>query len=114
MAQQIVHRLLESEWIGVDLDGTLAKAVPGEFDKNEIGEPVPAMMKKIKQAIGSGKTIKIFTARAVDKENIPPIKAWLKKHGLPALEVTNEKDPQMTELWDDRAREVTKNKGTFV
>ena len=33
---------------------------------------------------------------------IPPIREWLKKHGLPELEITNAKDMDMIELWDDR------------
>ena len=48
--------------------------------------------------------MKILTARAEEPEKaVPPIKAWLEKHGLPALEVTNAKDMDMIELWDDRA-----------
>lgn len=112
-----VRRISEKEkddgWIGVDLDGTLALHLDGKFDKDTIGDPVPAMVTKIKGALKKGRTVKIFTARAADKENVPPIKQWLKDNDLPDLEVTNEKDPGMTELWDDRARKVKKNAGTF-
>lgn len=103
-----------NKWIGVDLDGTLAKKLGGDFDKDKIGEPVPEMVRKVKRALADGKTIKIFTARAAAKENVPAIKAWLKQHDLPVLEITNEKDPGMVEIWDDRAKRVERDKGTFT
>jgi hypothetical protein len=100
-------------WIGVDLDGTLAY-----YDKwrgaDHIGEPIKPLLKRVKEVIAAGSTVKIFTARASEKENIPHIKAWCKKHGLGDLEVTNVKDFAMTELWDDRAKQVIKNKGIFI
>ena len=58
------------EWIGVDLDGTLAY-----YDywrgKEDIGPPIPKMLMRIKQWIAEGKIVKIFTARATQDENIP-------------------------------------------
>jgi hypothetical protein len=45
----------------------------------------------IKDAIARGTKIVIFTARAAEKENIPPIKKWLKDNDLPDLEISNEK-----------------------
>ena len=112
-ARVVVNALFESEVIGVDLDGTLAKHYDGDFDPEKIGDPVPEMVKKVKDAIDSGKTIKIFSARATDKKNISPIKKWLKDNDLPDFEVTNEKDPSMTEIWDDRARRVIPDTGEF-
>ena len=82
----------EKQWIGVDLDGTLAMAEPWQGFEH-IGKPVPNMVKRLNVWVGMGYTVKIVTARAADPEvAIPPIKAWLKKHGLPDLEVTNAKD----------------------
>lgn len=40
--------------------------------------------------------------------------AWLVKHGLPDLEVTNVKDFAMLELWDDRCVQVLPNTGEQV
>jgi hydroxymethylpyrimidine pyrophosphatase-like HAD family hydrolase len=97
--------------IACDLDGTLAKHQPGKFDKDKIGDPVPAMVDKVRRAIASGHEVRIFTARATDKANIPPIKKWLKKHDLPALEITCNKCPEITDFWDDRARRVKRNVG---
>jgi hypothetical protein len=97
-------------WNGVDLDGTLAESVE-PFDSKKIGDPVPAMVTKVKNWVAKGKTVKIFTARAAEKSSIPMIQAWCRMHGLPEMEVTNQKDPGMRELWDDRAVAVVKNKG---
>ena len=112
-ATQLVHLLLENDTIACDLDGTLAKTTPEPFDKNKIGEPIPAMVRKIRAWLAADKKVVIFTARAAEKSNVPPIKKWLKKHGLPDLEITNEKTPEMTLFVDDRARAVTRNKGTY-
>lgn len=97
-------------WIGVDLDGTLAKELP-EFDISKIGDPVPPMIKKVKQWIGDGWTVKIFTARATHFGATGVIQRWLKQHGLPKLAVTNTKDPGMIVLYDDRSVRVMKNRG---
>jgi len=110
LASDLLEKKIEP-WIGVDLDGTLAKTVKGTFDPEKIGPPVAKMAERIRRWRKAGKTVKIFTARASEKKNLAPIKAWLKKHGLGDLEVTNEKDPGMTELWDDRAVEVIKDTG---
>ena len=96
-------------WIGVDLDGTLAHYESGQFPV--IGDPIPRMMNRVRGWLAKGKTVKIFTARACEPEGIPPVKAWLQKVGLPDLEVTNAKDYNMVEFWDDRAISVIPNTG---
>ena len=102
-----------SGWIGVDLDGTLA-----HYDKwrgmEHVGEPVPEMLARVRQWIGQGRSVKIFTARCCVPEAIPPIQAWLEKHGLGGLEITNVKDFGMIELWDDRCVQVIPNTGLPV
>jgi hypothetical protein len=110
----VLLTLLESdedeEWIGVDLDGTLA-----EYDEWEgptkIGKPVPAMARRIRNWVGRRKKVKIFTARADDERSVNAIKKWLKDNELPDLEITNLKDCHMAELWDDRAVAVEQNTG---
>lgn len=87
------------------MDGTLA-FYDGWHGKEHIGEPIPLMLSRVKQWLSEGKTVKIFTARAADPEQIPIVKAYLAKHGLGMLEVTNVKDFGMTELYDDRCRQV--------
>lgn len=100
----------EDGWIGVDLDGTLAKHT-GYKGATKIGEPIPAMVNRIRRWVGHGKKVKIFTARADDERSVNAIKKWLKDNELPDLEVTNLKDCKMTELWDDKAIGVVKNTG---
>lgn len=101
-----------SGWVGVDLDGTLAK-YDGWKGIEHIGEPVPAMLARVKAWIDRGDTVKIFTARVCHEpaEVTAHIHAWCKRHGLPPLEVTNVKDFGMVSLWDDRAIQVVMNTG---
>lgn len=113
--KQAADALLEDsstseEWIGVDLDGTLAK-YNGWKGATKIGEPIPKMVSRVRRWVGHGKKVKIFTARADDERSVNAIKKWLKTHELPDLEVTNLKDEHMTKLWDDRAVSVEKNTG---
>lgn len=99
-------------WVGVDLDGTLAKDT-GWKGIDHIGEPIPAMVDRVKQWLEDGKEVRILTARVSDNRKAAvPIKAWCKKHIGRELEVTCEKDPDMEEIWDDKAVEVEHNKGT--
>lgn len=107
-------------WIGVDLDGTLAK-YDGWKGAGHIGEPVPAMLERVKQWLREGKEVRIFTAR-VWHDNSPSrviealqathaILEWTLKHVGQPLPVTCTKDFGMVELWDDRAVQVEKNTG---
>lgn len=107
-----------NKWIGVDLDGTLAK-----YDKwrgiNHIGEPIQPMIDKIKKWRNDGIEVRIFTAR-VNKNNadwdiaVNEIQTWCEKHIGEKLPVTCEKDFQMIEYWDDRAIQVVPNIGIAV
>jgi len=115
-----------SGWIGVDLDGTLAHY--DGWKNGEIGEPIPAMVERVKQWLVEGKTVKIFTARVsitggysleshryadaeFALEQAKLIADWCEKHIGQRLEVTCIKDFAMTELWDDRAVQVVINTG---
>jgi hypothetical protein len=101
------------EWIGVDLDRTLAHYEKW-VDIYTIGEPIPKMVRRIKHWIREGKTVKIFTARA-SQEPIEDISKaigdWTEKHMGTRLEVTCRKDMYMTQLWDDIAVRVEVNTG---
>lgn len=98
-------------WIGVDLDGTLAR-YSGWRGLEHVGKPIPVMLARVKHWLDEGYCVKIFTARAAEGEKgIAPVKKWLKENGLPDLEVTNQKDFAMIELWDDRAVQVVANTG---
>ena len=102
-------------WIGVDLDGTLA-----EYDEwsgpNHIGKLIEPMAVRVRAWMAADRRVKIMTARAGMEINIPPIREWLIKHGFvwedgSPLEITNTKDYQMIQLWDDRAIQVIHNTG---
>jgi hypothetical protein len=111
---------VEYRWIGVDLDETLAV-----YDKPNglkvIGKPIPKMVNRVKRWITEGETVKIFTARVSEytcnivgekrEDVIKAIQEWTLKHIGKKLEVTNEKDHGMIELWDDRCIQVEPNTG---
>ncbi len=99
-----------SGWIGVDLDGTLAHYEEW-IGHSHIGEPVPAMLARVKKWILDGRTVKIFTARCCVPDQVPFIVEWLDRHGIGGLEITNIKDFGMIELWDDRCVRVVANTG---
>lgn len=113
-----------SEWIAVDLDGTLFTH-HGWLAWNKFGEPIAPMVERVKKWLAEGKCVKIFTARVAG--NMPnclvtgepvtvgmmtsAVQDHLEKHGLPRLECTATKDHLMVALWDDRAVQVIPNTG---
>lgn len=119
---------MKNGWIGVDLDGTLAR-YDGWVSEEHIGEPIPAMLAKVKAWRAEGIDVRIFTARvdggeaAVAMGNAEGekfrdvdrirgfIERWCMEHVGEVLPVTNRKDYGMVELWDDRAVRVVANTG---
>ena len=101
---------METGWIGVDLDGTLA-----HYDRwrgvQHIGAPVPAMVDRVKKWLAQGRKVKVFTARATEVESYAFIKKWCVEHIGVELPITCVKDYQMVELWDDRCVRVMHNTG---
>ena len=112
-------------WIGVDLDGTLAHY--DGWNGGAIGEPVPAMLRRVEDWLAMGREVRIFTARVaatgkrkasgeVDSQEFADaqrqaIQDWTHKHLGVRLRVTAVKDFAMAELWDDRAIGVKLNEG---
>ncbi len=109
-------------WIGVDLDGTIAK-YDGFITSTHIGEPIIPMVQRVQTWLSNGIEVRIFTARVteglVNRDGTPydveevrqVIQQWCLTHIGIALEVTNKKDFNMIELWDDRAVRVIENQG---
>lgn len=109
-------------WIGVDLDGTIAK-YDGFITSTHIGEPIEPMIQRVQTWLSEGIEVRIFTARVteglVNRDGSPynvdevkrVIQHWCLTHIGIALEVTNKKDFNMIELWDDRAVRVVENQG---
>lgn len=111
-------------WIGVDLDGTLAYDSPaaewGGIEK--IGEPIPAMVERIKKWLADGEDVRILTAR-VNPIHTPlaevaafsvALEKWCTAQFGRGLRFTHAKDYDMRELWDDRAVQVIRNTGVAV
>lgn len=104
-------------WIGVDLDGTLAH-YDGWRGVDHVGDPVPAMLERVKRWLAEGRDVRIFTARAASARSfeehevtISTIIAWCERHLGRALPITALKDIGMAELWDDRVVAVEPNTG---
>ena len=102
-----------TSWYGVDLDGTLA-VWNDNSTLDRIGAPVHVMVDMVRSMVDNGIRVKIFTARACDPAQIPKIRAWMSRHGLPDLEITNVKDYYMERLYDDRAIRVERNTGRIL
>lgn len=98
---------MATRWIGVDLDGTLATLGRG----GNIGEPVEPMWRRVRGWLDDGKTVKIFTVRAVDADGVDEVRQWLRERKLPSLEITNIKAPGVVAIWDDRAVRVQTDYG---
>lgn len=110
--------------IGLDLDGTAAF-----YEKfiapDNIGAPIPEMVRKVKEALAQGDEVVIFTARVnpgqgSGKDALDATVAFLaiaefsKKTFGQLLAITHEKSRHFTEMWDDRGRQVAENTGVFV
>ena len=106
-------------WIGVDLDRTLA--YEDVFtDLTVIGPPIPEMVAKVQRAMEEGYEVRIFTARVshpdpqLTQRVVVAIQDWCYQNLGVRLRVTNCKDFDTLEIWDDRAVQVEQNTGEFV
>jgi hypothetical protein len=105
-----------SNWVGVDLDGTLSSTDnEGHFlPPYPLGQPIPEMVEMVKSLVAAGITVKIFSARAWEPANVPMVQDWAERHGLGRLEVTNQKDYDLIRFYDDRAIQIVPNRGKSV
>lgn len=109
--------------IYVDLDGTLAH-YDGWKGPAHIGEPVPAMARRVDRWLEDGMRVVIFTARVwTDGSEERTAEAayahrvvslWVRKHFGTDLMVTCVKGMDAIEFWDDRAVQVEKNTGRRI
>lgn len=84
-------------WFGVDFDKTLV---------DEDGQPIPEMVDRVKNALSEGKDVRIFTARISGDEvsdSIREINDFCLENFGQELPITNEKDYELEEIWDDKA-----------
>lgn len=108
-------------WIGVDLDKTLAVY---DNDISKVGAPIKPMVDRVNRWIAEGKSVKIFTARVYTvgdpignkkrDQQLQLIRDWCQEVFGKELPITCQKDPQMVELWDDRAVSVAPNTGEKI
>jgi hypothetical protein len=114
--EQHPHNML-NRWIGVDFDNTLATEAPNRSSPYELGEPIPAMVARVKEWLAKGYRVKVFTARMCEwsyttgkPRDIAAMEAilqdWCVQHIGQKLECTCTKDGSMEVLWDDRAVRV--------
>jgi len=120
--------LRPGEWIGVDLDGTMAVHDVWRGIAH-IGAPIPAMVARVKAWLAAGVDVRVFTAR-VDGGRIGlamgdpgsaeladvdavrrHIEAWCLEHVGQVLPITNVKDYGMRQVWAARAGQVEPNTG---
>lgn len=104
-------------WIGVDLDGTLARYESGQGGAF-VGEPVTPMVERVRTWLAEGQDVRIFTARVSEDASpedrgrqVELIEDWCQEQFGQILTITYKKDFSMVELWDDRAVHVEKNTG---
>jgi hypothetical protein len=104
------------QWIGFDLDGTLAHYLQWE-GVEKIGKPLEGMVERIKSYIKTGHHVKILTARVgsvfpdTASASHEHIEKWCELHIGVRLPITSEKDQMMVRLYDDRAVQVIANSG---
>ena len=107
-------------WIGVDLDGTLARHDGKQ--SNRIGEPIPAMVERVKMWLREGRDVRIVTARAARtsfhifhyRAEKAQVEQWCLEPIGQVLQIQAHKDYFLIELWDDRAVQVQMNTGKQV
>jgi hydroxymethylpyrimidine pyrophosphatase-like HAD family hydrolase len=97
-------------WYAFDFDGTLAH--------DRTNEPVKKMIALVKKHLDRGDTVKVLTARVHNEQSsakkalqVRYIQDWCERNVGQKLEVTNEKDPWMIRLYDDKAIGIRKNTG---
>lgn len=114
--QRVINGETHKTWVGVDLDGTLAKY--SGYNKH-IGEPIPTMINRVRRWVSDGREVRIVTARVAPQhpdrvEQLTLIHEWVNEHiGYP-IEVISYKDHEMKVLYDDRVRQVEEGTGRLV
>lgn len=106
-------------WIGVDFDRTLATYEHQQWPK--LGEPIPAMVERVKRWLAAGYEVRIVTARvsllqspSAWTDQCAAIQQWCRLHLGQTVGLTAEKDHEMICLYDDRAIQVVPNTGELI
>jgi len=114
------HGSDDKEWVGFDLDGTLAE-YDGWKGVEHIGKPVERMVLVARLLHWLGIKIKIVTARVAPRDDGEGgekarkyIEEWCRDNLGFTPEITYEKDAAMAALFDDRAVAVEQNTGKVL
>jgi hypothetical protein len=105
-------------WIGVDWDGTLVEWTEW-VAPDHVGPLVPRMVERVKLWLSEGREVRIFTARMSASAEVADVcrrmieRVCEETFGT-VLPITNVKDLEMLELWDDRCVQVVPNTGRTV
>jgi|ERR1700754_1232742 len=88
-------------WVGVDLDGTLAEPLwTPENPTSDIGNPIPANIKKVWKLVNAGYKVIVHTSRPWTDYQV--IEQWLQHYDIPYKEIQCGK-PLYAAYVDDRA-----------
>ncbi len=112
----------ETDHYLVDFDGVLAETVdtPGP---DQIGAPIPSLIRRVKIWRESGIEVRIFTARvsteggkrrALVQQERAAIETWCLEHLGEVLPITCEKSWRTARIYDDRAWRVEQNTGRIL
>lgn len=140
ISDRVLRLAQQGGWVGVDWDGTMFTFEGDTWVAwNVFGQPIQAMIDRVKAWVAAGVPVRIVTARIripLEELNGLPvysrrplntcivtgqaysdammsraIQDHAEKHGLPRLLVQCYKGARMIELWDDRAVQVVPNTG---
>lgn len=100
----------------VDFDRTIATYSSWAANGTNLGDPIPAMVERVRRWIEAGEDVRIFTARAAPNnprvgEDTVAIQLWCREHVGMVLPVTNQKDFTTKAIWDDLAVTLEPNTG---
>lgn len=102
------HGHTGGRWMGIDFDRTLSQESPRT--PYDVGEPIQAMVDKVKGFIRDGIEVRIVTARVAPTKDgrdmqrvVQVIQDWCEKHIGHRLPVTAIKGHGLIKLYDDKA-----------
>lgn len=109
--------------IAVDFDGTIAKydGLEGvDYKPSNAGAPIELMVERVKMWLAEGVEVVILTARVHSSrpakeihQCVTAINRFCNENFGRELEITSEKHPRFSEIWDDKAVRVLRDAGTI-